>query len=160
MSENLEKQICESCGAEIRANALFCFNCGAQVASDEAVQADIEHEEKVSNAWFKEELAEAPKAPQKATSPQKVKEKVSKKTKDEVKVNTNNNGKGLDKQTETPVKLKSAASIKDRSKLGGRKTVEIEWDLPESAPNVWFLIVSFILLVFAIFILFAMLYIR
>ena len=152
MAEILEKQVCESCGVDIRPKALFCYNCGSQVASDEAVQAEIEHEKKISNAWFKEELTETPAV----TIASTVKPKVAV----EEKVKPEENGKKTELPTDNSIKLKSAASLRDRSKLGGKKTVEIEWDEPKSAPNIWFLIVALILAAFAGFILFAMLYIR
>lgn len=30
----IEKAICESCGADVRENTFFCYNCGSRVAGD------------------------------------------------------------------------------------------------------------------------------
>lgn len=154
MADTLEKQICQSCGAGVRAKALFCYNCGSQVASDEDVQAEAENEAKVSNAWFKEEIAETPIVAKTTTVTKKTKVVVEEESKPEQSKIKN------DLPTESSVKLKSAAAIRDRSKLGGKKTIEIEWEEPKSAPNIWFIIISLILVTFAVCILFAMLYIR
>lgn len=160
MADNLDKQTCEACGADIRANALFCYNCGSQVGTDEAVQAEIENEKKVSNAWFKEELTEPAAIAKDTPTKQKVNPKIKEKVEVTEKTKSQNGSNKTDISKENSIKLTTAAAIKDRSKLGGRKTVEIEWDTPKSAPNIWFIIVSLILAAFAAFILFAMLYIR
>ncbi|HLM02795.1 MAG TPA: hypothetical protein VK400_17215, partial [Pyrinomonadaceae bacterium] len=61
----------------------------------------------------------------------------------------------------TETKLKSAASLRRSGRAPvQKKTVEVVWDEPESAPNVWFLVVAFVLVLFAVGVLLAMLYIR
>ncbi|MBX7171917.1 MAG: zinc ribbon domain-containing protein [Pyrinomonadaceae bacterium] len=154
MAEILEKQTCKACGAEIRPKALFCYNCGLQVGSDEEVEAENARQKKISDAWFKEEIAPTPKP---AKSPAKVqKTKVA----TEEKKETVENGKKSEAATAGSIKLKSAASMRDKSKMAEKKQVEVVWEEPSTAPNVWFLIVSLILIGFAVFVLFAMLYIR
>ncbi len=164
MGEKLEKQICESCGADVRLNALFCFNCGSQVASDEAVEAENINDKSVSDAWFKEEIAVVPQDTKSvATSNKKTKVVVKEKTKTLEKIittETTENGQVEKIAPENSIKLKSAANLRDKSKLGGKKTVEIEWTEPRSAPNIWFLLVSLILAGVAAFTLFAMIYLR
>ena len=62
-------------------------------------------------------------------------------------------------QTET--KLKSAAALRKSGRVAPqKKTVEVVWEEPENAPNGWFLVAAFVLALFAVGILLAMLYIR
>lgn len=65
-------------------------------------------------------------------------------------------------KTEAPVqnKLKSAASIRQKSKLAEKKRVEVVWAPPEGAPNIWFVAVALVLSIFAVGIFVVMLYIR
>ena len=160
MGEKLEKQICESCGADVRLNALFCFNCGSQVGTDEAVEAENTEGKTVSDDWFKEELAAVPKETKRTATTKKTKVAVKEKTKTSEKIKTPEKAKSEIIAPENSIKLKSAASLRDKSKLGGKKTVEIEWTEPHSAPNIWFLIVSLILAGLAASALFAMIYLR
>lgn len=60
----------------------------------------------------------------------------------------------------TENKLKSAASIRQKSKLAEKKKVEFVWVPPQGAPNVWFVAVSIILTLFAIGVFVVMRYIR
>lgn len=156
MAEILEKQICEACGADIRPKALFCFNCGSQVASDEEVQAEEANSKKISDAWFKEEIAPTPTQP----AITEVAGKTAKKKTVAVEEKAKTDGKGKIAETSSSTKLRSAASLRDKSKSPEKKRVEVVWEEPSSAPNIWFLIVSLILVGFAVFILYAMLYIR
>lgn len=57
----LEGRDCEACGTEVRKGAIFCYHCGESVAPDVAVTTDT-GKEKVSDAWFREDVtAPAPK---------------------------------------------------------------------------------------------------
>ena len=138
MVEKFENQVCGACGVDVRPNALFCYNCGSQVASDEMVAAENKRSKKVR----------VPKAA--------VTNKLGKLA--EVKPIA------ADKFTETtiekPVNLRTAASLRDKSRLAQKKRVEVVWEEPTSAPNVWFLIVTLILALFAACILYIMLYLR
>ena len=154
MAEILEKQTCKACSAEIRPKALFCYNCGSQVGSDEDVEAENVRQKKISDAWFKEEIAPTPKPVKRSSTVQKTKVAT------EEKKETGENGKKAETSTPGSIKLKSAASMRDKSKIAERKQVEVVWEAPSTAPNVWFLVVSLVLIGFAVFILFAMLYIR
>jgi hypothetical protein len=163
MAEKLEEnQFCENCGADVRLNALFCYNCGSQVATDEEVAAENQNGDNVSRAWFKETIAER-NVPE--TSPVKKKKKPSI-TRDKdpeaipkpiEKLTNSNLNRGIKPK---PKPLPTAASIRNKTNPFLRKKFEVTWEKPENAPNIWFLIVSVILIGFALLILFAMLYIR
>ena len=176
----LDNQICENCEAEIRQNALFCYNCGFQVVEDEIVEAENNNGSKVSNAWFKDSITEAKETENIAvttkTSHKKTDVKVESidismektipafEVSDDSPINTkakSDTTKNTQKtKTEDLSKLKTAASLRQQSRLAPKKTVEVVWDAPKSTPNVWFLIVSLVFAGLAVAALFAMLYIR
>jgi len=163
MAETLEKQICQACGVDIRPKALFCFNCGSQVASDEDVEIENQNQKKISNAWFKEEITEnkvVEKTPA-VTKPKKSEPVIEKPSGFKPKL-TGKAGpeKKSPEKIDSVSELKTAASIRNRTKLENRPSVEVVWDEPKSAPNIWFLLVSLILAGFAVFVLFAMLTLR
>lgn len=58
------------------------------------------------------------------------------------------------------VKLTSAAALRQKRETAPKKSVEVVWEEPQSAPNVWFLVVALLLTLFAVGIFVAMLYIR
>lgn len=160
MAEVLVKnEVCEKCGAAVRPNAFFCFNCGSQVVSDEIIAADEENEN-VSSAWFKESITDQKTEPaleQKIVdksgvelTPLAVKDTpISKPT------------ISLSNEDNESKSLKTAASIRKKAKpTSPYKNVKVMWEEPQSVPNVWFLVVGLILLIFAVSLVFAMLYIK
>lgn len=56
--------------------------------------------------------------------------------------------------------LKTAAALRREKAPVQKKTVEVVWEEPQSAPNVWFLAVAFLLTLFAVGIFIAMRYIQ
>jgi RNA polymerase subunit RPABC4/transcription elongation factor Spt4 len=160
MAEVLVKnEVCEKCGAAVRPNAFFCFNCGSQVVSDEVIAAEEENED-VSSAWFKETITDQKAEPvlkQKIVdksgielTPLAIEEKPI--SKPNIPLST---------QDDESKSLKTAASIRKKAKpTSPYKKVEVTWEEPQSAPNVWFLVVGLILLLFAISLVFAMIYIK
>lgn len=163
----LENRVCENCGAEVRPNALFCYNCGSQVASDEEVEAENQNAKKISDAWFKESIAPAVAGDVQTLTKKKTKTVAEKEEaaaipKPPVSLNDKETtGKVLSKpETAKSEPLKTAASLRNKQKLPEKKRVEVKWESHENAPNVWFLVVALLLTIFAVSILFAMLYIR
>ena len=106
----------------MRKGALFCYNCGSSVAP------------------------EIPLAAKKNGSDDSVEENHT-----PVTTKTNNFDKPIEKPSvsEEP-KLKSAASLRKRTKSVQKKRVEIVWEEPESAPNAWFVLVGVLLTLFAV----------
>jgi hypothetical protein len=163
MAEKLqENQFCENCGADVRLNALFCYNCGSQVATDEEIASENQNGDGVSSAWFKETIAET-KAPEtsavkKKKTPSNIKTKGSEPIPKPIEKLTNSDLNRVIRPKTEP--LPTAASIRKKNNPFLRKKIEVTWEAPENAPNIWFLVVSVILIAFAVFILFAMLYIK
>ncbi len=131
---SVENKICNACGSEVRPHALFCYNCGG------AINAEIPIETKnknLSNTWVHQNVAE-----------------IEQDSKIESKKNSKKKKKG--KTTKKPelqeyIKLDSAAEMRRKPKTIQKKRVEeVVWEEYESAPNGWFILVSFILTLFAV----------
>lgn len=163
----VNNQVCENCGADVRLNAAFCYNCGSQVVPDEMVE--IVNEGQVSNAWFKESITEQKSEPIKMPTEPLTELKIKDKSGVELTPLASNEPPPVEtepKSVETkPAKketkpLKTAASMRQKPKFVPKRKVEITWEKPQSAPNIWFLTVALILLILAIGSVIAMLYIR
>ncbi|HEX8247219.1 MAG TPA: zinc ribbon domain-containing protein [Pyrinomonadaceae bacterium] len=149
MTENpVENPVCSACGAPVRPQALFCYNCGTSIAPEidaSEPRDEIFDENKAKTQPLAAEAGENHVAPIGKPSETLVEDKPEKKS--------------LPPQAET--KLKSAAALRRSARTPvQKKTVEVIWDEPENAPNVWFLVAAFVLALFAVGILLAMLYIR
>ncbi len=148
MAEMLvENQVCDACGADVRKGALFCYNCGGEVAS-EIVVAKNDKIETVDNTRFQENISKENGTEYK---PSKVK------TKQEVRDISVEEpiAKPIEKSSlNEEAKLKSAATMRRKSKIIQPKKVEIIWEEHENTSNVWFVLVAVFLTVFAAVILF------
>jgi hypothetical protein len=157
MAENLvENQICSACGAAVRPQALFCYNCGSAVAPEIETAPDEATGEVWSDEIADERQAETTKL---NTDAGEIDAPPIGKPTDTLIENKAEKTFPPPPQTET--KLKSAAALRRSGRVAPqKKTVEVIWEEPENAPNVWFLVVAFVLALFAVGILLAMLYIR
>jgi uncharacterized Zn finger protein (UPF0148 family) len=132
MAETLVKnEVCGACGADVRDGALFCYNCGSNVSDAAALFEN-------NGAADKNEIA---------LSPANIKENTDAAVIKDESNHARNNGKAV---SEEKPKLKSAASMRRKPKTIQRKRVEITWEEPESAPNVWFILVAVLLTLFAV----------
>ncbi|MDQ3801210.1 MAG: zinc ribbon domain-containing protein [Acidobacteriota bacterium] len=162
MTENaVENPVCSACGAPVRPQALFCYNCGSSIAAAEAAAPEIEKTEQP-----RDEISDGNGA---ATQPLTGADEnsaalpIGKPTETLVEDKPEKKSSSLPPaaagQTET--KLKSAAALRRGGRIPAqKKVVEVIWEEPENAPNVWFLVVAFVLALFAVGILLLMLYIR
>jgi len=150
MAENLvENRVCSACGAPVRPQALFCYNCGSAVAPE--IEAEDE-------ARLYDELADDHQAEPKAGTNRDESHAAPIEKPFDTLVE-NKTGEKSPAQAET--KLKSAAALRRSGRIQPqKKTVEVIWEEPENAPNVWFLVAAFVLALAAVGILLAMLYIR
>ncbi len=148
MAEMLvENQVCDACGADVRKGALFCYNCGGEVAS-EIVVAKNDKIETIDNTRFQENISKENGTEYK---PSKVK------TKQEVRDISVEEpiAKPIEKSSlNEEAKLKSAAAMRRKSKIIQPKKVEIIWEEHENTSNVWFILVAVFLTIFAAVILF------
>ena len=160
----VENKICEACGAEVRPGSLFCYNCGGAVADELPDKpAKNKSENSVSDAWLRGDLAENNDlkttqldgavvenqvvAPTDKLSEEKIVEKVA--------------DKPLEKKSlQQEAKLKSAANMRRKSKVFQSKKVEILWEEHQNAPNIWFLLVAVILILFVVGIFYLAIYLK
>jgi hypothetical protein len=157
MTENpVENPVCSACGVPVRPQALFCYNCGSSIAPEigNAKQSD----EAANEIRLRDGLDDGNKAETQAKTDagENHDQPIGKPT--EMLVEEKPDKKS---RVPTEAKLQSAAALRRSGRTAAqRKTVEVVWDEPESAPNVWFLVAAFVLALFAVGILLAMLYIR
>ncbi len=134
MTTSVENKICNNCGTEIRLNAMFCYHCGGSVAP--------ELDKPVSEARFRENINEQKNGDNSAPIAVTADEPIPKPA-----------------LVEEP-KLKSAASMRRKSKSFQPKRVEIIWEEHENAPNGWFILAALLLTSLAVGILYLALRLR
>jgi zinc-ribbon domain len=152
----LEKQVCQACGADVRLNAEFCYNCGSAVGN-KFVKGNGKSQ---SNTLLRENISEDEDNTSKTTTNLDKKNLPIPIEKPNLPLTNEKNVENVKPLSKPQTKTKSAAELRQKNKLERKKSVEIRWEEPESAPNVWFITVTFILTLFAVGILFVMLYIR
>lgn len=151
----VKNRVCEACGTDVRSGSLFCYHCGesvdpkpeAQVIDDKEDTNRIqfpndndENNDKNGNEPHELKPEEIKIGTHSEISEEVKKENVSEKTVEiieEIKVKNT----GVHEQA----KLKSAASLRRKSKIVQRKKVEIVWEEHENAPNAWFIVAAIIL---------------
>ena len=188
--KSVKKEICETCGAEVRSGSVFCYNCGGAVSPE--AEKFAKKEAKSSDVWFQNDLGE--KNDLKTTKLKKVETievKPIAKPSDDGTTDKNQPppiGKPVLREEkaeevaiekveieetvieEKPViekpsiredaKLKSAANLRRRAKTFQKKTVEVVWEEPETAPNKWFPIVAILLILLVVGIFYLAMYLK
>jgi hypothetical protein len=155
MAETLvEKNVCGECGAEVRPQTAFCYNCGKPVRQiDEAGNKIGE----TSEAWFGETLVyDGPIAGANESEAEKIEETAVEEP-DPAEVSV----KETEAKTEVleidplhhsipaDTGLKSAASIRRKPKTFSRD-VEVVWEEYEKPPTAKFILVTLLLVLFTI----------
>jgi hypothetical protein len=174
MAETLvETEYCDACGADVRKNSLFCYNCGGAVSAD-AIDAEKPKEPKaVSSAWFQGDLTEnkdlkttrleketVVKAEEKPIA-KPVEEPLTDKLPEIVEAEPDEKTAIAEKnEIKEETKLKSAANMRRKAKVYQQKKVEVVWEEPESAPNKWFPIVALVLILIVAAIFYLAMYLR
>lgn len=164
MAETLvETRICDACGADVRPGSMFCYNCGGSVSAESDNSRKKEKKTKVSNAWFKEEIAENndlkttrldKKTEEKtAEEPEELEKSEDLEENDSEVTNTKS---GIQEEA----KLKSAASLRRKAKTFQRKKVEVVWEESENTPGAWFVLIALILVLFVVLIFWAAIYLK
>lgn len=151
MTEKIvENQLCNSCNANVRAGSLFCYSCGSPVAPG---ADDLKN--KKNNLTGIKGNNNSPQAVEAADAPiGRPTEKLFPETAEKAADIKN---KELNVQKKS--KEKNAAG-RQKSRNAEKKSVEIVWETPEDSAGIWFIAASMILVLFAVGILLAMLYIR
>ena len=143
----VENKLCSSCGAEIRAEALFCYNCGGAVqkgADDDSTEGDV------SEVWLRGEL-EISKGKEGTDE-----DELGSNTGTEPEINEKKKSdieSGLKSDEATVLvkpelepsgspKLKTAASLRKKPKTARRRKVVVDWKEKENSVNIWFIVGS------------------
>ena len=141
----VENLICQTCGADARPNALFCYHCGSSVAPELVVA--LKDRKNVGNVRF-HKIADEEKNGDKS---EQIKQTIVEEIEDKPILKPS--------LAEEP-KLKSAATMRRRSKSFQPKRVEIIWEEHENAPNGWFIAAAIFLTLFALGILYLAIYLK
>lgn len=150
MAETLiENQVCTTCGTDVRPNALFCYNCGAAVA-EEVPSNNHQQKEKSSRKTKVKVKNNKPKIENDLINqPEEIeKENV-------LLAETKPETEGKD-----DVKLKSAAALRNKARRLEPKKIEIIWEEHDNAPNLWFIGVAILLVIFTIIIYFIAMWLK
>lgn len=156
MAETLVKEkVCNTCGAEVRPNAVFCYNCGSAVAPE--VPLGVNKTQKFSNDWFKGDLVEekVEEKPNKIVSEKIEKEVIV--AEDEIQSEEISETEIIEEKTTENEpekrdlsKMDSAAKLRRREKSLQKKRVEIVWEEHDNAPNGWFIFIAVLLAALAV----------
>lgn len=135
----VEKQICASCGADIRLGSLFCYNCGGAVSV-----AANEIENKNGNGSF-DDLPE-----RKNTKWTQLKDKKIETPLQNEIVEAEIGERKIEKpEKSTEAELKSAAALRRKPKTIRKKEVEIVWEEQENPSSLLLIATALLLAIFA-----------
>lgn len=140
----VEKGICKTCGADVRPQADYCYNCGGAVSTSAIEKKSVTASENVNSAEEKT-IEEKPE------------------TNSKIAVDTiENQAPKIEKKASVSeqTKLKTAASLRRQSKSLERKTVEVVWEEHDDAPNILFISGAVFLTLVAAAILFLAMYLK
>jgi hypothetical protein len=173
MAETLvEKKICRECGAEVRPQTSFCYNCGKSVTET----PDRDPAEEPSSIWFGEtiisdgpepepllaeepenavtETLEEPVAAETAVDPAEFEtEKIER---EDLEPETAPGPEGTDAldpvHHSLPVEsgMRSAASIRRKAKTYQRREVEIVWEEYEGKSNLKYIFITLLVVLFTV----------
>lgn len=172
----LENSICDSCGVDIRPQAMFCYNCGGAVSDtmveETAVKSGSNGNGEVSGAWLKDDFSEE-KEVEKVVETEETSQEITNETQEfsvtpnleneletvnELKVETESKNKKEGIQENA--KLKSAAAMRRKAKSFQAKQVEVVWEAPANSSTTKLLLVVALLTLFAVGIVYAALYLK
>ncbi|HEX8288513.1 MAG TPA: zinc ribbon domain-containing protein [Pyrinomonadaceae bacterium] len=146
----VENQVCKTCGAEIRPNALFCYNCGGLVA-----ESPIETESKNgSNESSNALIIDNDEVVEKTLIVEKNDENRKSVTAEKTKLSDTKSG--IVKEA----KLKSAASLRNKAKSFQRKEVEVVWEEAENTSGFLLPLIALLLTVFAVAVVILAIYLK
>lgn len=162
MTENsVENPVCKACNANVRPGALFCYNCGSAVAPDLAVETEDIKGAVTSNLGFNGNAnTENNSAKYAAPIDRPIDKPAGNFITPPIEKNAPLKDQKLNVQDDKKVKTAATADAAGKSRTQEIKKVEVIWEAPENSSNIWFVVASTILVLFALLILLAMLYIR
>ncbi len=153
MAETLVKEkVCRACGADVRPQALFCYNCGSGFKPE--TKPVENNNKKTSDAWFRDELVEEDKPDLEFQNDKREDELIAD---EEIKIEESPEQEFDDETAEDEKAEKrdlstmdSAAKLQRRGKSVQKKRVEIVWEEHDNAPNGWFIFFALVLTILAV----------
>ncbi|SRR5215204_961089 len=164
----VEREICDACGADVRPESLFCYNCGGAV-SEPLPESATNSNNRKETGGSRFQVGEAEKNDLKTTpliqatvenfESRPAAKPIEKPSAEQLF--EKNEVKPIEKPSiQEDAKLKSAANLRRKAKSFQRKTVEVVWEEPENAPNKWFPLVAIILILFVVGIFYLAMYLK
>ena len=130
---SVKNETCQQCGAEVRVNSQFCYNCGGSLAAETGLK-DLPPLVESNNGDAKRISKLEPVEPS------------------ELPIS--------EPAIQEEPKLKSAATMRRKSKTSEPKKVEIIWEEHENAPNLWFILAAVVLTLFAVGVFYLAIYLK
>jgi hypothetical protein len=145
MAETLVKEkVCRACGADVRPQALFCYNCGSAVAPDAPLTEN--NNKKAENDWFQDEPVEEEfEREDELIADEEADAEESPELSETEEIAEDEQAEKRDLS-----KMDSAAKLRRRGKSVQKKRVEIVWEEHDNAPNGWFIFFAVIFTVLAV----------
>lgn len=142
----VENNLCAECGADIRDEALFCYNCGSAVVAEDQADGGI------SDAWFSEAIVKNEDS--ETDSIESAKEEIVETDDIDEPGASEESGKDFEPKAKPKTKIRrkpkmrSAATLRKNSpKPLPLRKVEVVWEENENSPNLWFIIASVVIVV-------------
>lgn len=153
MSETkVENQVCQACGADVRPGSVYCYNCGSAV-----VETPKKNKYETGKLEFNGKL-ENKSSNHTETAYKPIDKPIDKPFAEPIAKSAQAENKKLNVQPQN--KIKTATSANQRLRQSENKTVEVVWEKPESSTSIGFVVASLILVLFALFILWAAQYLH
>ena len=137
----VEKKICPTCGADVRPQALFCYNCGGAVKNNTPLPKRKNGTGNIAETTIKKVLEND------AAEPRQIIEEKIEFRKDESVPKDLPDAKNSSVSEEA--KLKSAAAMRRKAKSFQKQEIQIVWEEPENDSGGKLLLVGLLLAVFA-----------
>lgn len=137
----VEKQICPTCGADVRPQALFCYKCGGAVKNN-ALFPERKNGTGKSAAMPINEAIEKDAAESRQTLEKEVENKKNKSALPNLPDAKNSN-------VREEAKLKTAAAMRRKAKSFQKQEIQIVWEEPENDSGGKLLLVGLLLTIFA-----------
>lgn len=124
----VEKAVCDNCGADIRENTAFCYNCGSALAAD---------------------IEDLPPPPA-DVEPDAAAEVDAEVSDDRGRAALDDLAERLQREEEESDKLAKAAAERKRARIRQRQPKEVRWEADDSMPGVPLIIATLLLALIAL----------
>jgi predicted amidophosphoribosyltransferase len=117
-----ENIVCENCGADVRENTVFCYNCGERVTAEEVDEAP--HVTADTNGSAKEEMSHETRD---------ALDDLAERLKQD--------------EADSTDKLAAAAAERRKARVSPRKKKEVVWEPADDGPGILFVLITLLICV-------------